>query len=70
MPSGLTNAQATFHALMNQVFRPYLCKFVLILFDDILVYSSNLALHQQHVTLVLQTLLDNQLCAKGSKYFF
>lgn len=64
MPFGLTNAPSTFQSLMNHIFRPYLRKFVLIFFDDILVFSKSLDDHLIHLRTVLFVLLSNQLYAK------
>ncbi|XP_057746886.1 uncharacterized protein LOC130966135 [Arachis stenosperma] len=70
MPFGLTNAPATFQNLMNDVFRPYLRKFVLVFFDDILVYSPSFTLHLQHLETVLKLLQQECLFAKLSKCSF
>ena len=58
MPFGLTNAPAAFIALMNKVVQPYLDKFVIVSFNDILLYSRNKEEHEQHLRMVLQTLTE------------
>ena len=70
MPFGLCNALATFQGLMNKVFVKCLRKFVVIFFDDILVYNKNWEEHLKHLDQPLGILEDQKLYAKKSKYEF
>ena len=70
MPFGLTNAPAVFQAMINDILREFLDKFVYVYLDDILIYSPDLVSHRLHVSQVLQRLLDNQLYVKAEKSEF
>lgn len=70
MPFGLTNAPATFQSLKNDLFRPHLRKFVLVFFDDILVFFKTWEEHLEHLQTVLTILSNSQLFAKMSKCRF
>ncbi|GJX55739.1 retrotransposon-related protein [Tanacetum coccineum] len=70
MPFGLTNAPSSFQALMNEMFAPFLRKFVLVFFEDIFVYSRDMEEHAKHLERVLHTMQSQQLYAKMSKCVF
>ncbi|KAI3376076.1 hypothetical protein L3Q82_016603 [Scortum barcoo] len=70
MPFGLTNAPAVFQAMINDVLRDMLNRFIFVYLDDILIFSRSLPEHTQHVRQVLQRLLENQLFVKAEKCEF
>nr|GEX05604.1 retrovirus-related Pol polyprotein from transposon 17.6 [Tanacetum cinerariifolium] len=55
---------------MNEVFRPFLRKFTLVFFDDILIYNPTEEIHVEHLRLILQTMREHKLFAKMSKCTF
>jgi len=70
MPFGSTNAHSTFMRLMHHVLRAFIGKFVVVYFDDILIYSLSLEDHESHVRRVLETLRKEKLYANYVKCFF
>jgi hypothetical protein len=70
MPFGLTNAPATFYTFMNDIFREWLDDFVVVYINDILIYSSSMEEHAEHLRKVFQRLQENKLYAKLEKCEF
>lgn len=70
MPFRLCNAPSSFQATMNNLFCPYLWQFIIVFFDDILIYSACPDDHLRHLELTFQVLSDNQFALKITKCFF
>ncbi|PKI72321.1 hypothetical protein CRG98_007301 [Punica granatum] len=63
MPFGLTNVPSTFMRLMNYVLRAYIRKFVVVYFDDVLIYTKTEHDHMDHLRCVLEVLRQEKLYA-------
>ena len=70
MPFGLCNVPSTFQSFRDEAFRPHLRKLVLVFFDDILIYSSDMTINLGHLELVFRLLQEHRLYVNKKKCDF
>ena len=70
MPFGLSNAPSTFMRLMNHIFKAFIGRFMVVYFDDILVFSNSLDDHLRHLRDVFSILRTQKLYANANKCHF
>jgi len=70
MPFGLCNAPSSFQATMNRLFQPYLRKYIVVFFNDILIYSQSVREHVLHLETAFQVLMEGKFTLKLSKCSF
>lgn len=67
---GHSKAPSIFMRLMNQILLPFLSKFVVVYFDDVLVYSKTQDEHIHHLHAIFSTLNSNELYLNLKKHMF
>ena len=67
---GDCNAPATYQALMNQLFSPYIGQFMDVYLDDIIIYSNSINEHVEHVKTVIDILTREKLYLSKKKLYF
>ena len=70
VPFGLSNVPSMFMRVMTQILHPFLGKFVVVYFDDVMIFSRSQEEHNLHLTRVLESLRKEKLFANLKKCAF
>lgn len=70
MPFGLTNTPSTFMRLINHALRSFIGKFIVLYFNDILIYSKSINEHIKHLKQVIDAIRAEKLYTKLKKFTF
>ena len=70
MPFGLSNALSTLMWPINQVYRPYIGKFIMVYFNDILIFSKTEDEHYNHLNEIMEVLDQEKLFGNFKKCTF
>lgn len=67
---GISNAPSSFEILMNRVCKEHIRKFILVLFDNILVFNKSLTEHLVHLRMTFKLLMKHKMCVRQAKNIF